>query len=60
MAEKWIAGAIKRKGQLHRDLAVPQGKKIPGAKLSAARSGRMGGTVQKRANLAKTLSGFRK
>jgi hypothetical protein len=60
MAEKWIAGAIKRPGQLHRDLGVAQGKKIPSAKLSAARSGRMGGTVQKRANLARTLAGFRK
>ena len=60
MAKNWIAGAIKRPGQLHRDLGVPQGQKISGKKLSAARSGSMGSAVQKRANLAKTLSGFRK
>jgi hypothetical protein len=53
-----IASAIKKPGALHRDLGVPQGQKIPAKKLSAARSGKMGATVERRANLAKTLSGF--
>jgi len=60
MAEKWISKAIKRPGQLHRDLGVPQGKKIPASKLASARSGRLGAATQKRANLARTLSGFRR
>lgn len=33
---KFIQSAIKRPGQLHRDLGVPQGKKIPEGKLRAA------------------------
>ena len=57
MAKNWIAGAIKRPGQLHRDLGVPQGQKIPVGKLAAARnSGNP--TVRRRAILAKTLSKF--
>ena len=31
--EKWIAGAIGKPGSLHRQLGVPQGKKIPAKKL---------------------------
>jgi hypothetical protein len=34
--EKWIKSAIKRPGQLHRDLGVKQGEKISDAKLRAA------------------------
>ncbi len=33
---KWIQGAISSPGQLHRDLGVPQGEKIPAKKLAAA------------------------
>ena len=59
MAKKWIAGAIKHPVALHRELGVPQGKKIPAAKLSkAAHSSNP--TERKRANLAKTLKGFKK
>lgn len=56
MAEHWIDSAIKRKGQLHRDLGIPEGKKIPKAKLraAAARSGKVG----QRARLAETLEGL--
>jgi hypothetical protein len=54
--KQWIAGAIKRPGQLHRDLGVPQGQKIPAAKLAAA--GKRGGKVGARARLAKTLKKF--
>ena len=58
MAKKWIAGAIKKPGQLHRDLGVPQGQKIPAAKLAAA--AKKGGKVGQRARLAKTLKGMGK
>jgi hypothetical protein len=57
MAEKWIAGAIKHPGALHRDLGVPQGQKIPAKKLAAA--AQKGGKVGQRARLAETLSGLR-
>jgi hypothetical protein len=53
MAKKWIAGAIRKPGQLHRDLGVPQGQKIPPAKVEAA--AKRGGKVGQRARLAKTL-----
>lgn len=51
---KWIQGAIKHPGALHRSLGVPQGEKIPASKLAkAAHSSNP--TLRKRANLAKTL-----
>lgn len=50
---KWISKAIKKPGQLHRDLGVPQGKKIPAKKLAAAK--KRGGKVGQRARLAGTL-----
>ena len=53
MAKKWIAGAIKNPGQLHKDLAVPAGEKIPMAKLNAA--AKKPGKIGQRARLAKTL-----
>lgn len=54
----WIKKAIKRPGQLHRDLGVPQGKKIPLAKIAVAakRKGKIGA----RARLAQTLSKMQK
>lgn len=58
MAGKWIAGAIKKPGQLHRDLGMPQGKKIPAKKLQAAEA--KGGKVGQRARFAETLKGFKK
>ena len=54
----WIASAIKRPGQLHRDLGVPQGKKIPAKKIK--RAARRKGKVGARARLAMTLKGFHK
>ena len=56
MAKKWISKAIKKEGQLHRDLNVPQDKKIPAKKLEEAAKKK--GVVGKRARLAKTLRGF--
>jgi hypothetical protein len=60
MPKKWISGAIKHPGKLHRELNVPEGKKIPAGKLNKAASGKMGPTVQKEANLAKTLKKMHK
>jgi hypothetical protein len=57
MASKWIQGAIKHPGALHKQLGVPKGQKIPAAKLAkAAHSSNP--TLRKRANLAKTLKGM--
>lgn len=58
MAKKWIQSAIKKPGALHRELGVPQGKKIPAKKLEAA--AKKGGKLGKRARLAETLEGFHK
>lgn len=49
----WISGAIKRPGQLHRDLGVAQGKKIPVEAIRRAAKG--GGKTAARARLALTL-----
>lgn len=54
MAKKWIAKATKNKGALHRALKVPEGKKIPEAKLDKATHS-TNPTMRRRANLAKTL-----
>jgi len=58
MGDKFIAQAIRRPGQLHRDLHVPQGRKIPASKLQQAM--KAGGKVAMRARLAKTLARLRK
>lgn len=54
MAEKWIQGAIKKKGALHKELGVPEGKKIPEKKLEKAAHSK-NPTEKKRAILAETL-----
>ncbi len=59
MAGKWIAGAIKHPGALHRSLGVPQGEKIPASKMKAALHSRNPMT-RKRAALAQTLGKMRK
>lgn len=53
----WIKGAIKKPGQLHKDLGVPQGKSIPAKKLAAA--AKKPGKVGQRARLAETLKGMK-
>lgn len=60
MAEggKWIKGAIKHPGALHKELGVPQGQKIPAKKLQKA--SHAGGKLGKRARLAETMKGFKK
>lgn len=55
-ATKWIAGAIKKPGQLHRDLGVPQGKTIPPGKLAAA--AKRPGKVGMRARMAENMRGM--
>ena len=57
MAEKWIQGAIKHKGALHKELGVPEGKKIPEKKLKKAEKSK-NPTLRKRAQLAETLKGM--
>lgn len=56
MAKHWIQKAIKHPGALHKELGVPQGKKIPASKLNAA--AKKGGKEGMRARLAKTLKSF--
>lgn len=55
--KNWIAGAIKQPGALHKELGVPQGKKIPAGKLDKAAEA--GGKLGQRARLAKTLGKMR-
>lgn len=57
MAKNFIKGAIKKPGQLHRDLGVPQGQKIPQSKIEAA--AKKGGKIGQRARFAKTLKKMR-
>ena len=59
MAEKWIKKAIKHPGKLHRELGVPEGKKIPAKKLEKAEHSK-NPTIRREANLAKTLKKLRK
>lgn len=54
----WIAGAIKHPGALHKEMGIPQGQKIPAAKLKAAAG--KGGKLGQRARLAETLKGMHK
>ena len=58
MAKNWIQGAIKHKGALHKELGVPEGKKIPAKKLAAA--AKKPGKEGQRARLAETLKGLKK
>ncbi len=54
---KWIAGAIKKPGALHRALHVAQGHKIPEKKLAkAAKSASP--LMRKRVALDRTLKSF--
>jgi hypothetical protein len=59
MSKKWIAEAIKHPGKLHRELGVPEGKKIPANKMGKAAKSK-NPTIRKEVALAKTLKGFHK
>lgn len=56
--KKWISGAIKHPGALHKALGVPEGKKIPAGKL--AKATKSSGKLGQRARLAETLKGLKK
>jgi len=58
MAKKWIKGAIKHPGGLHRALGVPEGEKIPAKKMASA--DKKGGRIGKMVALARTLKKFHK
>jgi hypothetical protein len=58
MAEKWIQKMHMKKGALHKEMGISEGKKIPAKKLNAA--AKKGGKLGKRARLAKTLKGLSK
>ena len=58
MAKNWIAKAPSNKGGLHRSLNIPEGQKIPAAKIAAA--AKQPDKVGKEARLAKTLKSFKK
>lgn len=55
----WIAGAIKHPGALHKELGVPEGKKIPAKRLEKAEHSD-NPKLAKRARLAETLKGLHK
>lgn len=56
-SEKWIQGAIKHPGALHKALHVPEGEKIPTKKLAKAAHSK-NPLMAKRAHLAETLKGL--
>jgi hypothetical protein len=56
MAQKWIQKMHMKKGALHKEMGVPEGKKIPAKKLDKA--SKAGGKLGKRARLAETLEGL--
>ena len=54
----WIQGAVKHPGALHRDLGVPQGKKIPASKLDRALHSD-NPTLRRRAQFAENMKRMR-
>ena len=56
--KNWIQGAIKKPGALHKELGIPEGKKIPDSKIKAA--AKKGGKLGERARFAETLKGMNK
>lgn len=57
--EKFIQKMHMKKGALHKELHVPEGKKIPEKKLEKAEHSK-NPTLKKRAVLAETLKGMHK
>lgn len=56
--EKWIAGAIKKKGSLRKALGAKKGENIPKSKVRAAAKKK--GVTGRRARLALTLAKLRR
>lgn len=52
--DHWMQGAVKHPGALHRELGIPEGKKIPEKRLEAAAHS-SNPTLKKRAVLAETF-----
>lgn len=52
-AKKWIQGAVKKPGALHKELGVKMGKKIPAKMIAKAAT--KGGKLGARARLSQTL-----
>ena len=59
MSEKWIQGAIKRPGALHRALGIPEGEKIGQKRIMKAENSD-NPRVAREARLAETLSHLHK
>ena len=62
MAKNWIKGALSKpgsRGALHRELNVPEGQKIPKAKVEKAAHS-TNPVLAQRARLAETLGKLRK
>lgn len=57
--DKWIQGAIKKPGSLHKTLGIPMDKKIPESKIKKAENSKSSLT-RERANLADTLKKMHK
>ena len=58
-AGKWIQKAIKHPGALHKELGVPEGKRIPEKKLERAEASK-NPKIARQARLAETLKGLKK
>lgn len=58
MEKKWIQGAIKHPGALHKALKVKSGEKIPEKKLEEKSTD--SALMKKRKTLAKTLASFKR
>lgn len=56
--KKWIAKAIKKPGALHKELGVPEGKKIP--KKALDKAAKAPGKLGQRARLAEALGKMKK
>ena len=59
MSDNWIEKMHMKKGALHRELNVPEGKKIPEKKIEKAEKSK-NPTERKRAMLAETLKNMHK
>ena len=59
MSDNWIEKMHMKKGALHKELNVPEGKKIPEKKLEKAEKSK-NPTERKRAMLAETLKNMHK
>jgi hypothetical protein len=55
--KNWIAGAIKHKGALRKELGAKEGEPIPAKAL--AKAAKSSGKLGKRARLAETLKGMK-